>query len=107
MSSEPSSAASSSALPAWLPLATALLASLVLVWFVSKQPLLIAGGAGDNAAGAVGVGVVRPGDAFLSLGTSGVLFRVTERFAPAPSSAVHAFCAASDTIKRSLVGLPS
>ena len=35
-------------------------------------------------------GVVADGDAFLSLGTSGVLFRVTERFTPAPASAVHA-----------------
>ena len=52
----------------------------------------IAGGAGDNAASAIGLGAVAPGDAFLSLGTSGVLFRVTDRFAPAPASAVHAFC---------------
>src|SRR5215475_11777746 len=52
----------------------------------------VAGGAGDNAASAIGLGAVAPGDAFLSLGTSGVLFRVTDRFAPAPASAVHAFC---------------
>src|SRR5438067_1341765 len=50
------------------------------------------GGAGDNAASAIGLGAIAPGDAFLSLGTSGVLFRVTDRFAPAPASAVHAFC---------------
>ncbi len=37
--------------------------------------VVVAGGGGDNAAGAIGVGVVRPGDAFLSLGTSGRLFR--------------------------------
>jgi xylulokinase len=36
---------------------------------------VVAGGAGDNAAGAVGVGVVRPGRAFLSLGTRGLLRR--------------------------------
>src|SRR5258708_10748162 len=52
----------------------------------------VAGGAGDCAASAIGLGAITPGDAFLSLGTSGVLFRVTERFAPAPRSAVHAFC---------------
>ncbi len=52
----------------------------------------IAGGGGDNAAGAVGVGVVSPGDAFLSLGTSGVLFVVNERFSPNPERAAHAFC---------------
>ena len=54
--------------------------------------VVVAGGAGDCAASALGLGAIAPGDAFLSLGTSGVLFRVTERFAPAPASAVHAFC---------------
>lgn len=54
--------------------------------------VVVAGGAGDNAASAIGLGAITPGDAFLSLGTSGVVFRVTERFAPAPASAVHAFC---------------
>lgn len=57
-----------------------------------KRPPLIAGGAGDNAAGAVGVGAVRAGDAFVSLGTSGVLWATTAAFAPAPAQAVHAFC---------------
>lgn len=50
----------------------------------------VAGGGGENAAG--GVGVVRPGDAFLSIGTSGVLFAVGDRFAPNAERAVHAFC---------------
>jgi xylulokinase len=54
--------------------------------------VMVAGGAGDNAATAIGLGAIAPGDAFLSLGTSGVLFRVTDKFAPAPRSAVHAFC---------------
>ncbi|MBP2291499.1 xylulokinase [Azospirillum rugosum] len=53
---------------------------------------LVAAGAGDNAAGAVGVGVVAPGTAFLSLGTSGVLFVSGDRFAPNPERGVHAFC---------------
>jgi xylulokinase len=56
------------------------------------QDVTVAGGAGDCAASAIGLGAIAPGDAFLSLGTSGVLFRVTDRFAPAPASAVHAFC---------------
>jgi xylulokinase len=56
------------------------------------RDVVIAGGAGDNAASAIGLGAIAPGDAFLSLGTSGVLFRVTEHFAPAPRAAVHAFC---------------
>ena len=54
--------------------------------------VLIAGGAGDQAAGAVGVGVVHGGDAFLSLGTSGVTFVAGDAFAPAPGRGVHAFC---------------
>ncbi|MCW5654804.1 MAG: xylulokinase [Hydrogenophaga sp.] len=57
-----------------------------------ERPPLVAGGAGDNAAGAVGVGAVAPGDAFVSLGTSGVLWATTAGFAPAPERAVHAFC---------------
>jgi xylulokinase len=56
------------------------------------EDVVVAGGAGDCAASAIGLGAIAPGDAFLSLGTSGVLFRVTERFAPAPASAVHTFC---------------
>ena len=54
--------------------------------------VIVAGGGGDNAASAVGLGVVRPGQAFLSLGTSGVLFVVTDRFRPNPERAAHAFC---------------
>jgi xylulokinase len=60
-------------------------------WGFSTPPV-IAAGAGDNAAGAIGVGVVKAGQALLSLGTSGVVFLVTERFAPDPSRGVHAFC---------------
>ena len=41
---------------------------------------------------AVGLGAMRPGDAFVSLGTSGVLWATTDRFAPYPQAAVHAFC---------------
>lgn len=54
--------------------------------------VIIAGGGGDNAASAVGIGAVNPGDAFISLGTSGVMFAVNDRFRPNPASAVHAFC---------------
>jgi xylulokinase len=60
-------------------------------WGMAKE-IVVAGGAGDCAASAIGLGAIAPGDAFLSLGTSGVVFRVTDRFAPAPASAVHAFC---------------
>jgi xylulokinase len=52
----------------------------------------VAGGGGDNAASAAGMGVIAPGQAFLSLGTSGVLFVVTAGFHPNPGRAAHAFC---------------
>jgi xylulokinase len=55
-------------------------------------PVVVAGGGGDNAATAVGMGMVEPGQSFLSLGTSGVLFVVTDRFRPNPDKAAHAFC---------------
>lgn len=54
--------------------------------------VVVAGGAGDNAASAIGAGAVDPADGFISLGTSGVLFVVNDRFRPNPASAVHAFC---------------
>jgi xylulokinase len=60
-------------------------------WRMAHRPIL-AGGAGDNAAGAVALSAIRPGDAFVSLGTSGVLFATTDRFRPYPQAAVHAFC---------------
>jgi xylulokinase len=59
-------------------------------WGMDSVP--VAGGGGDNAAGAAGIGVVKPGEAFLSLGTSGVLFLVTPKFLPNSAKAVHAFC---------------
>jgi xylulokinase len=52
----------------------------------------VAGGAGDAAAGAVGLGAVEDGDAFVSLGTSAQLFVTRSRYAPAPERMVHAFC---------------
>ena len=54
--------------------------------------VVVAGGAGDNAASAAGIGVATPGTAFLSLGTSGVYFVANAAFSPAPERAVHAFC---------------
>ena len=54
--------------------------------------ITVAGGAGDNAAAAIGMGVVKEGQAFLSLGTSGVLFAANNEFLPKPESTVHAFC---------------
>lgn len=54
--------------------------------------VVIAGGAGDNAASACGMGTVAEGHAFVSLGTSGVLFAANASYLPKPESAVHAFC---------------
>jgi xylulokinase len=54
--------------------------------------VIVAGGAGDNAASACGMGTVGEGNAFVSLGTSGVLFAANARYLPNPASAVHAFC---------------
>jgi xylulokinase len=52
----------------------------------------VAGGGGDNAATAAGMGALGEGDAFASLGTSGVLFAATDSFRPNAASAVHSFC---------------
>jgi xylulokinase len=54
--------------------------------------VVVAGGGGDNAASAVGVGIVKPGQAFVSLGTSGVLFAASANYQPDAASAVHTFC---------------
>ena len=65
-------------------------AELAEAWGMRAVPV-VAGG-GDNAAGAIGVGVVGEGDAFLSLGTSGVLFVANESYKPNPAGGVHCFC---------------
>ena len=52
----------------------------------------IAAGAGDQAAGALGVGVDRPGPLSIALGTSGVVFAALPEFAADESARVHAFC---------------
>ena len=53
---------------------------------------MVAGGAGDNAGGAVGIGCITPGQAFVSLGTSGVVFAADSGFVPDAERTVHAFC---------------
>jgi xylulokinase len=60
-------------------------------WGLARRPV-IAGGGGDNAAAACGIGAVKPGESFVSLGTSGVLFVCNDRFSPNTENAVHAFC---------------
>lgn len=66
-------------------------AELAAQWGMAAN-VIVAGGAGDNAASAVGMGTVAPGQAFVSLGTSGVLFAANGAYLPNPESAVHTFC---------------
>lgn len=59
---------------------------------VTPEGVPVAAGAGDQAAGALGVGVERPGPASVVLGTSGVVFAALQRYAADPRGRVHAFC---------------
>lgn len=54
----------------------------------------VVGGAGDNAAAAVGTGVVSAGKAFTTIGTSGVIFAHSDKVTIDPQGRVHTFCAA-------------
>jgi xylulokinase len=74
--------------PAWLP--TALESPDVSGR--TAGGVAVAAGAGDQAAGAIGVGVVRPGPLSVALGTSGVVFTALDAYASDPQARVHAFC---------------
>ncbi len=74
--------------PAWLPRAL----ESPQVSGVTAGGVPVAAGAGDQAAGALGVGVDRPGPASVVLGTSGVVFAASDAFAADPAARVHAFC---------------
>lgn len=52
----------------------------------------VVAGAGDQAAGAIGMGIVRPGSVSATIGTSGVVFAATDRPALDPKGRVHTFC---------------
>lgn len=54
----------------------------------------VVGGAGDNAAAAVGTGVAEDGKAFTTIGTSGVVFAHTSQMKIDPHGRIHTFCAA-------------
>jgi xylulokinase len=60
-------------------------------WGMPKRPV-VAGGGGDNAASACGIGAVTDGAGFISIGTSGVMFVSNNRFSPNAGKMVHAFC---------------
>lgn len=68
-----------------------LTAAIAKAWGMPLRPV-VAGGGGDNVASAVGIGAVKDGDAFISLGTSGVMFVSNDRYSPNAGKAVHAFC---------------
>ena len=55
---------------------------------------VVVGGAGDNAAAAVGTGVVEDGKAFTTIGTSGVVFAHSSKISIDPKGRVHTFCCA-------------
>jgi len=74
--------------PAWLPPAL----ESERISGVSRKGAPVAAGAGDQAAGALGVGVDREGPASIVLGTSGVVFAASDAFAADPAARVHAFC---------------
>jgi xylulokinase len=60
---------------------------------VTREGVPVAAGAGDQAAGALGVGVMRQGDpASVVLGTSGVVFTAVDRYEHDPAARLHAFC---------------
>jgi xylulokinase len=59
---------------------------------VTRDGTTVAAGGGDQAAGAVGVGVDRKGPVSVALGTSGVVFAALDEYAADPEARVHAFC---------------
>jgi len=60
-------------------------------WGMPKRPV-VAGGGGDNASAACGIGAVTDNAALVSIGTSGVMFVSNDKFRPNAGRAVHAFC---------------
>ncbi|HVY18742.1 MAG TPA: xylulokinase [Bauldia sp.] len=55
------------------------------------HPVIVAGGGGDSAAGAAGIGAIAEGDSLLSLGTSAQIFVTRDRYQPRPETLIHAF----------------
>lgn len=59
-----------------------------------SEKTAVVGGAGDNAAAAVGTGVVEDGTAFTTIGTSGVVFAHSSQVTIDPKGRVHTCCCA-------------
>ncbi|PHQ78130.1 MAG: xylulokinase [Coxiella sp. (in: Bacteria)] len=64
---------------------------IATLWGIPEDTVVVAGG-GDNAASAVSMNVMEPGQAFLSLGTSGVYFTADDAYRPNPDDAIHTMC---------------
>ncbi len=65
---------------------------LPLEWLPPAYESTEVAGAGDQAAAALGVGIVRPGAVSVVLGTSGVVFAVLPAYAADPQARLHVFC---------------
>ncbi|MCB1377818.1 MAG: xylulokinase [Alphaproteobacteria bacterium] len=65
--------------------------AIAKAWSMPKRPV-VAGGGGDNAAAACGIGAVTDNAALVSIGTSGVMFVSNDQFRPNAGRMVHAFC---------------
>jgi xylulokinase len=61
-------------------------------WLPPAHECTAIGGAGDQAAGALGVGIVAPGTLSVVLGTSGVVFSALDAYRPEPEARLHTFC---------------
>jgi xylulokinase len=57
-----------------------------------KRGTPVVAGAGDQAAGAVGIGITRPGVVSATIGTSGVVFAATDQPSLDPKGRIHTFC---------------
>lgn len=68
-----------------------LTAQVARAWGMPKRPV-VAGGGGDNASAACGIGAVTDNAALVSIGTSGVMFVSNDQFRPNAGRMVHAFC---------------
>ena len=82
----------------WLPepvegdqAAGVLLAEVAAGWGLDAGEVIVAGGGGDAATGAIGIGAIRDGDAYISLGTSAQITVTTAAYRPAVEAGVQAF----------------
>ena len=65
-----------------------------------KEGTIVVGGAGDNAAAAIGTGVAEDGKAFTTIGTSGVVFAHTSSISIDKGQSSHLLCSSTDAWAR-------